>query len=116
MEASLNEAQQAELASAKAFSELRGAKEAEKAAAETQLDAKEDALAQADMDNANAGEELERQQKVLAELQKFMKEVGENCEAAEANFAVRKQARLDEIQAVAETIQILMGDHARDAT
>merc|ERR1719217_245610 len=115
MAAGLAEAQAEEAAKAKAYAELREAKTAELKAAETQLDTKEDELAQAQMDLANDKEDLERSQAALDELMKIMKALTETCDEAEANWQKRKQARLDEMKAVSETITILTEDEARDA-
>jgi len=115
MAAGLADAQAEEAAKAKAYAELREAKTAELKAAETKLDAKEDELAQAQMDLANDKEDLERTQVALDELMKIMKTLTETCDEAEANWQKRKQARLDEMKAVSETITILTEDEARDA-
>merc|ERR1719482_1345740 len=76
---------------------------------------KEDELAKTDMDLAEAKEDLGQTQAALAEDQKFLANLGKMCKEAEANFEKRKEARLAEIQAVAETIEILTGDEAKDA-
>merc|ERR1719171_2378276 len=115
MEADLSEAQKTEMAAAKNFAELRAAKEAEIAAAEKQAEEKEDELAKTDMDCANAKEDLEREEAALSEFQKFMMKLKETCADAEKNFASRKKARLEEIKAVSETIEILTSDEARDS-
>merc|ERR1719326_1329946 len=81
MAAGLAEAQAEETAKAKAYAELR----------ETKLDAKEDELAQAQMDLANDKEDLERTQAALDELMKIMKALTETCDEAEANWQKRKQ-------------------------
>merc|ERR1719159_460423 len=67
------------------------------------------------MDLANDKEDLERTQASLDELMKIMKALTETCDEAEANWQKRKQARLEEMKAVSETIQILTEDEARDA-
>merc|ERR1719158_1990207 len=76
---------------------------------------KEDELAQTDNELAEAREDLGQTQKQLAEDQKFMANLKKMCSEGDANFEERKKARLSEIQAVAETIEILTGDEARDA-
>merc|ERR1719502_1431338 len=111
----LLEAQKEEQEKAAAFAELREAREAEIAAAEKQSEEKEDELAQTDMDNANAKEDLERFMAELSETQKFLLNLKKTCEEAAENFALRKKARLEEIKAVSETIEILTSDEARDA-
>merc|ERR1719181_368213 len=115
MEADLGDAQKTEQERAKAFAELREAREAEIAAAEKLSEEKEDELAQTDMDNANAKEDLERFMAELSETQKFLLNLKGTCEEAAANFALRKKARLEEIKAVSETIEILTADEAKDA-
>merc|ERR1719502_202950 len=115
MSGDLAEAQKEEQEKAAAFAELREAREAEIAAAEKQSEEKEDELAQTDMDNANAKEDLERFMAELSETQKFLLNLKKTCEEAAENFALRKKARLEEIKAVSETIEILTADEARDA-
>merc|ERR1719487_2448235 len=115
MSGDLLEAQKEEQEKAAAFAELREAREAEIAAAEKQSEEKEDELAQTDMDNANAKEDLERFTAELSETQKFLLNLKKTCEEAAANFALRKTARLEEIKAVSEAIEILTEDEARDA-
>jgi len=66
------------------------------------------------MDLANAKEDLEQVQAALTEDQKFLMNLEKTCEEADANFEVRKKTRLQEIQAVSETIGILTADEARD--
>merc|ERR1719316_1738681 len=115
MTGDLGEAQKEEQERAAAFAELREAREAEIAAAEKQSEEKEDELAQTDMDNANAKEDLERFMAELSETQKFLLNLNKTCKDAAANFELRKKARLEEIKAVSETIEILTADEARDA-
>mmetsp|Transcript_37487 Transcript_37487/g.60074 ORF Transcript_37487/g.60074 Transcript_37487/m.60074 type:complete len:741 (-) Transcript_37487:74-2296(-) len=115
MEGDLADAQKTEAARAAAFAELRAAKTAEIESGEKMAETKEDELAQTHNDLAEAKEDLGQTQKQLAEDQKFLKNLGKTCAEADANFEERKKSRLAEIQAVAETIQILVGDEARDA-
>lgn len=69
------------------------------------------------MDNtvAEAKDDLEKETKVLAEDQNFLANLKEMCSKGSADFDERKQARLEELKAVGETIEILMEDEARDA-
>merc|ERR1719478_1629396 len=75
---------------------------------------KEDELADTDNALAEAKEDL-GQEATLSENQKFLKNLKETCAEADKNFEERKKVRLQEIQAVAETITILTADEARDA-
>merc|ERR1719482_1231008 len=100
MKADLSEAQKTEAARAATFAELRAAKTSEIESGEKIAEAKED---------------LGQTQAALAEDQKFLKNLGKMCAEGDANFAKRKESRMAEIQAVSETIEILVGDEARDA-
>jgi hypothetical protein len=115
MKADLSEAQQKEAARAATFAELRAAKTSEIESGEKMAETKEDELAKADMDNAEAKEDLEQTQAQLAEDQKFLGNLDKMCAEGDANFAKRKESRMNEIQAVSETIEILVGDEAKDA-
>jgi len=115
MNADLSQAQKSEAARAATFAELRAAKTSEIESGEKMAETKEDELAKADMDNAEAKEDLGQTQAQLAEDQKFLGNLDKMCAEGDANFAKRKASRLAEIQAVAETIEILAGDEAKDA-
>merc|ERR1719160_1696394 len=114
MEADLGDAQKTEMARAAAFAELKQAKTEEIAAGEKLLEEKKEELAQTDFDLANAKEDLERVKAALAEDQKFLMNLQKTCAEADKNFELRKKTRLQEIQAVSETITILTADEARD--
>mmetsp|Transcript_66721 Transcript_66721/g.168342 ORF Transcript_66721/g.168342 Transcript_66721/m.168342 type:complete len:735 (-) Transcript_66721:94-2298(-) len=115
MEADLSEAQKREQERAADFAELRAAKKTQIADGEKMAELKEDQLAEDDNNLAEAKEDLGQEKKVLAEDQAFLKNLKEMCADADKNFEERKKARLTEMQAVAETIEILQGDEARDA-
>jgi len=114
MEADLSEAQKTEAARAGAFDELREAKTAEIASGEKMLEEKKAELAQAEFDLANAKEDLEQVMASLSEDQKALIEMTKNCDDADKSFELRKKSRLEEIQAVSATIEILTSDEARD--
>jgi len=76
---------------------------------------KEDEKAQTDNNLAEAKEDLEQEKKVLGEDTEFLKNLEQMCSEGRKNFDERKNARLSEMQAVAETIEILQEDDARDA-
>jgi len=115
MAAALSQAQKTEAARAATFAELRSAKTSEIEIGEKMAETKEDELAKADVDNAEAKEDLGQTQAQLAEDQKFLANLGTMCAEGDANFEKRKEARMSEIQAVSETIEILAGDEAKDA-
>jgi len=115
MKGALSEAQKTEAARAATFAELRSAKTAEIESGEKMAETKEDELAKTDMDLAEAKEDLGQTQAALAEDQKFLANLEKTCAEADANFAKRKNSRLQEIEAVSQTIEILAGDDAKDA-
>merc|ERR1740115_74713 len=115
MQGELKESQETEAARAANFAELRTAKTSEIESGEKMSETKEDELAQTDMDNAEAKEDLGQTQAQLSEDQKFLMNLGKMCAEGDANFAKRKESRLNEIQAVSQTIEILTADDARDA-
>jgi len=115
MKGDLSEAQSTEATRAATFAELRTAKTSEIESGEKMAETKEDEKAQTDNDLAEAKEDLGQTEAALAEDSKFSGNLEKTCNEAEANFNKRKEARLGEIQAVAETIEILTGDEAKDA-
>jgi len=115
MEANLSESQKEEQARAASFAELRAAKSAEIENGEKMSEEKEDQLANAVNALAEAKEDLEQEKAVLSEDQKFLMNLKATCSEASKNFDERKNARLSEIQAVSQAIEILQGDEARDA-
>jgi len=114
MSSTLSEDQKEEAAKAANFAALRASKTAEIEAGEKQAESKEDLLAKTSMDLAEAKEDLEKTQATLAENQKFMVTLKETCIDADKNFEMRKAARLEEIKAVSETIEILTSDESKD--
>jgi len=115
LEVSIPKDAEAEKTRVKNFVEMRKAKIQEIAAATERLDKKEDELAEAKIDLANAKEEKLRLEQVAAYLVKYLAVLKKTCAAAQKNFDLRKAARLEEIKAVTETIGILEDDSARDA-
>jgi len=115
MEADLKEVQQLEKERAAAFEELRSSKKMEIEAGEKKAEQKEDELASTDMNLAEAEEDLDQTSRELSENQKFMTNLKSTCDDADTEFEARKKARLSEMNAVADTIEILTEDDARDA-
>jgi len=114
MEASLSASQAAEKEAAANFNEMRRAKTAEIENGETMAERKEDELADTNNALAEAKEDLDQTTAVLTADQKFMVNLKATCTDADAAFEKRKAARLQEIKAVAETIEILTADEAKD--
>jgi chromosome segregation ATPase len=114
MEASLSASQKAEKEAAANFNEMRNAKAAEIENGETMAERKEDELADTNNVLAEAKEDLDQTTAVLTEDQKFMVNLKATCSDADGAFQKRKAARMQEIKAVSETIEILTADEARD--
>jgi len=115
MQGDLSEEQKIEQARGAAFAQLRAAKTTQIKEAEKMEEQKEDELANTNNALAEAKEDLGEEQKVLGEDQQFVMNLDEMCAKGDSDFEARKQSRLQEMQAVAETIEILMADEARDA-
>jgi len=115
MEGDLSEAQKNEQQRAAAFAELREAKTQEIDVGYKRSEQKEDQLANQDNALAEAKEDLGQEQSSLAADQTFVKNLKETCADADKNYDLRKSARLEEMKAISETIEILQKDVARDA-
>jgi len=115
MEADLSEAQKQEAMRSEEFEVLRKAKTAEIEAGERMEEQKEDELATTANALAEAKEDLGQEKALLAENQAFLKNMKETCAEADENWERRKKARRMEMEAVAETIEILTEDEAKDA-
>lgn len=115
MEASLSESQKEEISRAGLFDGLRKAKTAQIEEGEKASEEKEDRHAQNSNALAEAKEEFEQEQALLAENQKFLANLKTTCADAEKNFEDRKNSRMAEMQAVSEAITVLQQDTARDA-
>jgi len=115
IQTALRDSQNSESERASIFADLRSAKTAEIASGEKSIDAKEEELAKANLDNQDAKEDIEQATTTLAEDQKFVANLGETCDKANANFATRTKSRVAEMKAVADTVRILSGDAARAA-
>merc|ERR1719331_1804412 len=114
MEASLSDAQKDEKEAAATYNELRNAKTTEIENGEATAERKEDELASTNNALAEAKEDLDQTTSVLTADQKFMVNLKATCSDSAAAFDERKAARMKEIQAVSETIEILTADEARD--
>jgi len=115
MQDSLAASQKSEQARGAAFAELRSAKVAQIENGERMAEGKEDELADNVNALAEAKEDLGQEQAKLSEDQKFLNNLKETCGESDKNFEERKNARMAEMQAVADTIHILQQDEARDA-
>jgi len=115
MSAELKADQEKEADRVATFTEMRAAKRTAIADGEKMSERKEDELATLMNDVAEAKEDLKAEGVALGDTEAFSKNLEKTCAEASSNFDARKKGRMEEIQAVSETINILQGDEARDA-
>jgi len=115
MENDLSDSQKTESKRAGDYADLRKAKTAEIEGGWKSSEEKEDEKSKTDNDLAEAKEDLGQTKATLAEDTKFARNLKKTCDEADANFAQRKKSRLAEMKAVADTIEILSEDEAKDA-
>jgi len=115
MEADLSAAQKTELMQAASFAELHAAKKSEIEETENMVEQKDDELATTDNSLAEAKQDRKAEKAALSAAEQFLMNLEKLCDEGDANFQERKKTRLEEIEAVSETIGILTADEARDA-
>jgi len=115
MQAELKEAQEKESLASASFADMRTAKSAAIEAGWKMSEQKEDEKAKNDNLIAEAKEDHGQTEATLAADEEFLKNLDKMCADSDGAFEKRKASRLEEIKAVAETIEILTGDEARDA-
>jgi len=113
-EGDLSGSQKEEIASQKAYDELKEAKETEIAAGEASLDAKTQQLASTDETLAQAKEEREDTYASMGADKKFLMELKVKCAMTDKEWEERQKLRQSELVAVAKAISILSSDDARD--
>ena len=110
----LSAAQKREYKALVDFQNLQAAKLAEIAAANKQKDMKEAALADLLDRAAKAKEDLESMKTAKAADEKFLAELEKNCQVVDQEYEARSKIRSDELVALADVINILTSDDARD--
>merc|ERR1719253_458848 len=105
-ESNLSTAKKEEMSAREAFQQLKAAKEAEIAAAQTSADNNEK--------NAQAKQDLEDTRNALSADQKFLLDLKERCRVTDAEWEERSKTRQEEILAVSEAISILSDEDAHD--
>eukprot|EP00747_Dinoflagellata_sp_TGD_P140446 gnl/TRDRNA2_/TRDRNA2_176011_c0_seq43.p1 gnl/TRDRNA2_/TRDRNA2_176011_c0~~gnl/TRDRNA2_/TRDRNA2_176011_c0_seq43.p1 ORF type:complete len:686 (+),score=248.27 gnl/TRDRNA2_/TRDRNA2_176011_c0_seq43:68-2125(+) len=112
--ADLTAAQKEEMMAIIQFQKLKAAKTSEISAASKQKDQKETELTDTVAKAAQAKEDLEATKSTLTADQAFMADLTKNCELADQEYADRVKIRNEELLALAETLQIVTSDEARD--
>lgn len=110
----LSAAQKKEYKALVDFQNLQAAKLAEIAAANKQKDMKEASLADLLDRAAKAAEDLENMKAAKAADEKFLAEMEVNCQTVDQEYQARAKIRADELVALADVIDILTSDDARD--
>jgi len=110
----LAETRKEETANKQAYDGMKAAKVEEITATQQSIEQKQEQLAAADEENAQAKEEIEDSRVMLVDDNGFLMTVKQKCKLSEQEYQVRVQLRQEEIQAVVEAISILSNDDARD--
>jgi len=99
----------------KEYASLKVAKTKELAAANQQIQAKQQGLADADQANAQAQQDKKDTEAALAADIAFLADLKDKCAVADSEYAARVKVRSEEILAVSDTVNILTNDEANDA-
>jgi len=113
-ESNLSTSQKDELASQKAYEDLKAAKEEEIAAGQAQIDTKTQELATTDEKLAMAKQNIEDTKAGLTEDEQFLMMLKEKCQGSDQEYEERQKTRAMEIEAVSKALAFLTSDDARD--
>jgi outer membrane murein-binding lipoprotein Lpp len=113
-EGNLSQAQKEEQTDRDTYAELKAAKTAELKAGATSLAQTQEELAATKERHAQAEEDRTETKEQLAIDQEFLANLEEKCAQTDADYAARTKSRNEEIDAVADTIQILDSDDTFD--
>merc|ERR1719355_411366 len=113
-ESNLSGSQKEELASQKAYEDLKAAKEEEIAAGQEQVDTKTQELATTDEKLAMSKQDLEDTRNGLSEDEQFLMMLKEKCQGSDQEYEERQKTRAMEIEAVSKALAFLTSDEARD--
>merc|ERR1719453_269500 len=114
METNLKSSTDDETTAKETFASMKASKTEEITAATELIESKKAELAETDSKNAAAKEDLEDTTATVAADTKFLAELKDKCDTATADYQARSKVRNEEIQAVAEAMEILQGDDAKD--
>merc|ERR1719421_1079040 len=114
MESNLSTSQKEELASQKAYEDLKAAKEEEIAAGQAQIDTKTNELATTDEKLAADKQNIEDTKAGLSEDEAFLLMLKEKCQGSDHEYEERQKTRAAEIEAVSKALAFLTSDEARD--
>mmetsp|Transcript_26580 Transcript_26580/g.48160 ORF Transcript_26580/g.48160 Transcript_26580/m.48160 type:complete len:703 (+) Transcript_26580:75-2183(+) len=113
-ESNLSASQKEEMASQKAYEDLKAAKEAEIAAGSNSIDKKSAEKATTDQKNAQAKEDIEDTKNSLSADEQFLMMLKEKCTMTDAEWETRQKTRQLEMEAVSKALAVLSSDDAHD--
>merc|ERR1719421_1690894 len=113
-ETNLSNSQKEEMEAQKAYEDLKAAKETEIKAGTELKDTKTQELADTDAKLAQDKQDLEDTRNSLSADQKFLMNLKETCQNADAEYEERVKSRQEEIKACGEALAILTSDEAHD--
>merc|ERR1719265_2492873 len=96
------------------FASMKDSKTKEITSATELIDSKKQELAETDSKNAASKEDLEDTNASVDADTKFLAALKDKCDSATADYVARSKVRNEEIKAVAEAMEILTGDDAKD--
>merc|ERR1719453_1832801 len=114
METNLKSSTDDETTAKETFASMKASEEQEITSAQELIESKKAELAATDEKNAASKEDLEDTSATVAADTKFLAELKDKCDTATADYQARSKIRNEEIQAVAEAMEILQGDDAKD--
>merc|ERR1711988_2055451 len=113
-ETNLSSSQKEEMASQKAYEELKAAKEEEIAAGQAQIDSKTQELADTDEKNAQAKEDIKDTRASLSADEEFLMMLKEKCQMTDSEWEERQKTRQLEMEACSKALAVLSSDDAHD--
>merc|ERR1712151_1332143 len=113
-ESNLSASQKEELASQKAYEDLKAAKEGEIGAGQSQVDTKTQELADTDLKLAQSKEDHEDTKSSLSADEQFLMMLKEKCQMTDKEWEERQKTRQTEMEAVSKALSILSSDDAHD--
>merc|ERR1719272_960105 len=114
MESNLASSQSSEGSAKATFADMKASKSKEISSGQELIDSKKSELAETDEKNAGAKEDLEDTSATLAADTNFLANLKDKCDSATADYVARSKVRNEEIEAVAEAMEILTSDDAKD--
>jgi len=114
MEGDLKSAQETEATAKSSFAELSAAKASEIEAATAAIESKTGRSGQVAVEVVQTADDLEDTQADVAETQKFLGDLAQQCSAKKAEWSERQKLRAEEVAAVGMAIKVLNDDDALD--